>query len=169
MEPEPKYLRYNTSEKKKFHDFFEHSNGAPTRRAGRPKKKKRGRPQKKQAVEAAAPPAVSRKKFKAVLTKNMLGTMTMARRSMPKRVNWNQPGHREYRERIAKSWRTQSDLYREGEIFTSFCDRVGIHWNTLRRFLKVTENNKAPVYKKRGRKPMLSQETMEHICEGWFV
>ena len=158
-------LRYTPLEKQAFMDFFHAAESAAKRKAGRPKKKKRGRPPQAIKPEATAAPAVTKKRYKSVLTRNELGALAMGRKMQRKRVNWDKPGPRQHRQRCANSWRTKSDLYREGESFTNFCYRVGIHWNTLRRFLKATKDKPA-VTKKRGRKAFLSQETMEHICEG---
>ena len=95
------------------------------------------------------------------------GAVALARRTKPTRVNWESPGKKEARDRMAQSWLNKKDQYQKGDSFRRFCDRCGIHENVLRRYLKRLENNEPA--KKRGRKTLLTEDVMRHICEGWCV
>ena len=95
------------------------------------------------------------------------GTIATARRGNSTRVNWDTDVNAKLRERMASSWLTKSDMYKDDDSFTRFCDRVGIHTNTLRRYLnKLKAGDVQP--KKRGRPTLLSESVMRHICEGSF-
>lgn len=149
---------YNAVEQSRFVKHFEQ----PKRKRGRPRKKKkrkRGKGKRKKVADEAT----RKTKESAILTATLEGALAMGKRTCSRRINWDTPENRERRERIAKSWRCKEDLFRAGEPFHRFCSRVGINEGTLRRFLKSQGKY---VNKKRGRKTLLPESVMRHICEG---
>ena len=157
---------YTAVEQCRFVKFF----AKPPRKRGRPKKKKvlRGkhaRDVKKTKRTEEIKAAQSKAKEKAVLQADLEGTIAIEKHTMGRRsrINWDTPENKRRRERIANSWSQKGDLYRAGESFARYCARVGIHEGSLRRFLKA---DGAYVTKKRGRKTLLTESVMRHICEG---
>ena len=151
-------------------DFFEKPKKA-RRKRGRPKKRKRGAARKKaknkqKRAQVDQPAAKASPKVGAVLTKSDLtGALALARRKKNTRVNWDLPKNWEHRERVARSWMNNKDLFRQGETYEKFCSRCGISRTTLTRYIKLLEKNGKHVPNKRGRKPMLSESVMRHIAE----
>ena len=159
-------LRYTVLEQSRFVSYFKN----PKRKRGRPKKKKRGRSARTRTKRALTDErrkkntAIAREK--AFLVKAMEGALAVERQKVLTRINWDTPGRKELRKRIANSWTNKTDMYRDGESFAKYCVRVGIHVNSLRRFLKAKGQYKS---KKRGRKPFLKESVMRHICEGNMI
>ena len=158
-------LRYNEDEKERFKQFFTPALPPPKKR-GRPKKKKRLRRTKKKkndgstketAIEIANEDATAR-----------LEGAVAAAQLKPKRtrINWENPVFRARRERIANAWVLQNDIYEEGDTFRRFCERAAINEGVLRRYLIRKKDGIAA--KKRGRKTLLPESVMRHICEGWL-
>lgn len=153
-------LTYTAIEQSRFIKYFQQ----PKRKRGRPQKQKRKRGKRARAAKnKLANEASAKTKEKAVLVANLEGALTMASRRVRSRINWDTAGRSELRERIAKSWKTKTDMCRDGESFARFCIRVGIHQGSLRRFMKAEGKY---VCKKRGRPTLLPQSVMRHICEG---
>lgn len=156
---------YNPIEQSRFIGYF----GKPKRQRGRPKKRKRkrGRPNylktKRERNNEAQRVQNGKDKEKARLQSTFEGVIAQGRGRVKSRINWDTPGRIQLRERIADSWNNKDDMYRAGECFTKFCKRVGIDVNSLRRFLKIKDNY---IPKKRGRKTLLPENVMRHICEG---
>ena len=92
------------------------------------------------------------------------GTIAKYKRTKQSRINWDRPDNAEYRERLVTSWKTKTDLYRVGDSFCRFCKRNGIDRLVLLRYMKRIDAGDPP--KKRGRKTLLSEDVMTHICEG---
>ena len=177
--PSRRKLRYGASSKASFKKYF-----AKAQKRGRPKKKKkRGRPKKKtkskqQTIDltATSPPAdIIARSVKALKTRLegelLRETFTHHR---CRRTNWDTPANAARRKRYADSWTSESDLYRQGESFQHFCDRLAIDRNVLRRYiaLKYSAPATAAVARPtrgRGRPSLLSESVMRHICEGLIL
>ena len=94
----------------------------------------------------------------------------LAKQKMPlrtKRINWDSPIYFERRKRYADSWSNQNDLFKKGESFFSFCERMGIDRNVLSRYLRGKYKTDRIVA--RGRKTLLPIHVMRHLIEGNFL
>ena len=107
--------------------------------------------------------ATAANRQKLLLQATLEGAVRAERSKVKRRINWDTEARSELRERIAKSWVEKNDMFRGGEAFSKFCERVGINVCTLRRYLKVRGDEY--VAKKRGRKSLLTESVMRHICE----
>ena len=165
-------LRYTSTDRKRFAEFF--TQEETKKKVGRPKKKKRKYSKNKQnkktddKKDGVVKSSVQRKLFEDKCE----GEVAKDKRNKFSRVNWDIEPNYSYRDRIATSWITQTDLWRVGEKFGRFALRCAIDRNVLRRYInKVKKNAKEknptkPKGEKRGRKPMLKQSVMHHLCEG---
>ena len=167
-------LSYTSTDRKRFAEFF--TQEETKKKVGRPKKKKRKYSKNKQnkktddKKDGVVKSSVQRKLFEDKCE----GEVAKDKRNKFSRVNWDIEPNYSYRDRIATSWITQTDLWRVGEKFGRFALRCAIDRNVLRRYInKVKKNAKEknptkPKGEKRGRKPMLKQSVMHHLCEGWL-
>jgi len=171
------------SSMRKIESYFE-TPPVPKKR-GRPTKKTRGRPPQEEKKQTPATPAkkqsmVSKKdavidltlttKQSDALEASLEGAVAKTNRNKAHRINWDTPHNSKLRRRIADSWLNKNDLYSNNKWrFGRFCLRTGIDRNVLQRFLeKLTQGNKVS-QQKRGRKALLSESVMRHICEGRFL
>lgn len=154
---------------------------APKKR-GRPRKKKKGRPPQKHKKERTQNEKAPSKKQSMVnidngqvidltckqsdnLQASLEGVIAKTNRSKVARVNWDTPENAKLRQRICDSWLQKNDLYSNKTwSFGKFCLSTGIDRNVLQRFLAKQKTNCPPT--KRGRKSLLSESVMRHICEG---
>ena len=152
--------KYSPQDRQAFQDYFT----PPS-----PKKRGRGRPAKKKSLRKRArrrlAPVQQKSSFDRKMESQVAGSIAVGRRQKQHRTNWDKAGNKELRERMAASWTNKNGMYKQGDSFQSFCDRVGIHTNSLRTYLKkLKAGNVEP--KKRGRKALLSESVMRHLCEG---
>lgn len=170
---------YSKTDRKRFADYFDQ----PERKVGRPRKKKR-RYRKKNKEKAKAKKtkqekALERKESKARKRLNFLddklaGEAAKLERNKLNRTNWDIEPNFSYRDRCVTSWMCRCDLWRVGEKFARFAERVGIDRGVLTRYMEKLKkqsasNKKKPRGKKRGRKPMLPVSVMHHLCEGQLL
>ena len=165
---------YNAKDKEHFMQYFIPKK-AQKKKRGRPKKRKSNntKPKKntsktKKQQDARASQTLLLNASQTLLNVNakLEGVARQERRVVTTRVNWDLPGNKEERERMTTSWLNKNDLYRKGDSFRRFCVRCGIHESVLRRYLKRLRNEEPP--KKRGRKTLLPESVMRHICEGVY-
>jgi hypothetical protein len=64
------------------------------------------------------------------------GAVASSKQVATVRINWDIEPHKAYRERLATSWMTKTDLWRANESFTTFCVRTGISRSVLKRFME---------------------------------
>ena len=102
-----------------------------------------------------------------MLLAHLQGKVSLSKRVKAKRTNWDTPENQAIRERIRVSWETKTDLYKDGDSFAHFCVRNAINRHVLLRYIARVKSNTTS--KKRGRKPLLSEDVMKHICEGNIV
>ena len=173
---------YTKTDRKRFADYFDQ----PERKVGRPRKKKR-RYRKKNKEKAKAKKTkqkktLERKESKArkrlkFLDDKLAGEAAKLELNKRQRVNWDIEPNFSHRDRCVTSWMCQCDLWRVGEKFARFAERVGIDRGVLTRYMEKLKrqseqsgsNNKKPKGNKRGRKPMLPVSVMHHLCEGRSV
>ena len=174
-------LQYDARSVAKFKRYFK----KPVAKRGRPKKRKRGRPKKKSQCKNASPKKqcmldnpTNASSVIDLTTKKQeqldarlegdVALIKLAKCGVYKHINWDTPRNKVYRNRIAKSWTTRTDIYREGDSFKRFCTRTVIDRGVLSRFLKNKYKQNVPE-KKRGRRTLLPMSVMRHICEGAFM
>ena len=173
-------LHYGASSKASFENYF----AKPAKRGRPKKKKKRGRPKKKAkskqqkiAIDLTgnSPPADITARSGEALQARLAGELLRetSLRSRRTRTNWDTPANAARRKRYADSWTSKNDLYREGESFQRFCDRLAIDRNVLRRYINTkyaapatTATDRATPRRGRGRPSLLSESVMRHLCEG---
>ena len=160
-------LKYTDKDRKRFSKYFEPKQ--KKRKAGRPKKKKRKHNKKKkrkseQQQKDNDVPKARRRLFEDICA----GEVAKAGLKKPTRVNWDVEPNFSFRDRLATSWITQTDLWRVGEKFCRFAKRCGIDRKVLSRYIAKVKRGvvKKPRGKKRGRKSMLSESVIRHLCEG---
>ena len=159
-------LQYSNRDVKEFRNYF----GEPKKKRGRPKKKKgkakSGRKKKKGKQITIDLTTTENVRTTARRDAEMAGLVQMHSRTTLSRTNWDKPENAELRMRLAESWVEKKDLYRAGETFYRFCMRNGIDRNVLSRFIARQKQGIPP--KKRGRKTILSEDVIKHLCEGGF-
>ena len=171
-----KQLRYSSTDRERFTNFFEKPEVKPS--VGRPRKKKRRYNKNKKKSESTA------EKKQTLLQKN--GEAKSARRRLkfeevaegiaakdklqpkPKRINWDRSPHKEIRDQLATDWITKTGLWRPCDSFSKFCKRVGIDRCVLNRYVQKIKKGLDKEGKKRGRKSLLMPSVMRHLCEGKF-
>ena len=158
-----------------FRDYF--GEQPRKRKRGRPRKKKkrkRGRKKQHEVVDLSKPAQQSQMVIdvsaddgdKAKLDAKLAGLIAKEKRTMntiQKRVNWAVSPWKEQLARLKKSWINKNDLFKDGMTFNNFCERNGVSYSVMRRYLKN------PTKKKRGRKTLLSEDVMLHLCEGMLL
>ena len=158
-------LKYTNKDRERFADYFEQK--PEKRKADRPKKRKRKykkskKNKKKQQKKNNNVPKARRRLFEDKFDGEV------ATDKKPTRVNWDLEPKFSYRDRLTTSWITQTDLWRVGEKFGRFCLRCGINRNVLNNYIAKIKSG--AVQKagsvKCGRKSMLSESVMRHLCEG---
>lgn len=170
-------MEYDPKSKKQFVSYFK----KPPAKRGRPKKKqsKAGRPRKQQTEkrpkqtmmsESGMSPEVIDLTPKSTedLDARLEAELQRLLAEKTTRVNWDKSPNLELRERIARSWKTKTDLWIQGESFSKFCRRTGISRAVLNRYLnqKQKEDEDCASKKGRGRPTLLSESVMRHLCEG---
>lgn len=170
-------MQYDTRSVRKFEAYFHQ----PQKKRGRPKKKKhkRGRPTKKARDDANSPAAKQQMmsqaepgdvidltvKQRAKLDARLEGTLAKQQlQQSNKRINWDSPQFFERRKRYADSWSNENDLFKTGESFGAFCERMGIDRNVLSRYLRGKYKTDCVIA--RGRKTLLPYHVMRHLIEG---
>ena len=104
-------------------------------------------------------------KQRAKLDARLEGTLAKQRLQSRKRINWDSPQYFELRKRYADSWTHENDLFKTGESFGAFCERMGIDRNVLSRYLRGKYKTDCVVA--RGRKTLLlPYHVMRHLIEG---
>lgn len=164
-------LRYTSTDRKRFAEFFEKEE--KKRKVGRPRKKRRYNKKRKKRDNKKQNKVKAKRKL---FDDRCAGEVAKDKRNKNKRVNWDIEPNKTYRDRCATSWIKQTDLWVVGEKFARFSTRCGIDRNVLSRYINKVKKQKAEpksatklaVGGKRGRKSMLSQSVMHHLCEGWF-
>ena len=182
----PVELKYSESERKRFVEFFK-----PKRKVGRPKKKRRKYNKCKKKKKEKQKQNGAKTYSALVMTPNPNFRKNVRRRLLfedewegqvaaeahkprehrAKRINWDKEPSFGYRDMLATSWMTKTDLWRAGESFSKFCVRTGIDRKVLSNYIKkiqagVDVQKKG---KKRGRKPTLTPSVMHHLCEGIYI
>ena len=151
------FLRYGRQSVKNFEQYFE-----LPRKRGRPKKKKRRSNQKNQQPK--------KKKAQQQCTIDLTGSaaaqmcvQSIVGNQKSTRRNWDKSPWKEHRERCVKSWQTKSDLFREGEALSRFCERNAIPRQVFYRRINRDDGVEK---KSRGRSSLLSKSVQLHLCEG---
>ena len=125
-----KKLRYSSTDRERFENFFEKPEVKPS--VGRPKKKKRKYNKKKKSESTV-------KKNQTFLQKNGeakivhrrlnfeedAGGIIVKDKLQPKskRINWDLSPHKEIRDSLATDWLTKTGLWRPCDSFSKFCKR----------------------------------------------
>ena len=159
-------LSYTSTDRKRFAEFFVKKE--KKRRVGRPKRKKRKYNNKKRKKTDNKKDGVVSARRK-LFDDRCAGEAAKDKHNKPKRVNWDIEPNYSYRDQCATSWITQTDQWIVGENFGRFATRCGIDRNVLQRYINKVKKNTGPTKpkgEKRGRKGMLSQSVIHHLCEG---
>lgn len=172
-------MAYTGTDRQRFEGYFEPKSNQ--RKAGRPKKKKRKykkhksdkkqEQQVQQTLEGAQALVCRLSKVRKRLFEDKFEGALNTRKRRKKgltRINWDKEPNFSFRDKLATSWMTKTDLWRPNEPFTRFCLRSGIDRAVLRRYITKIENEKNKRGRKRGRKPTLTPSIMRHLCEGQF-
>ena len=158
----PQRLRYD---KQAFERYFTPPQPARKKR-GRPKKKRRNREAKPEPAVVDLSSSLS-KRQRDELKSKLKGAIATATRKPAVRVNWDVGACAVLRERLAQSWLQKNDLFEAGDSFARFCTKNGISRTVLKRYLANKKSGQPA--KKRGRKTLLSESVIRHICEGMVL